>query len=104
MCSGYRRHMESVRRRLADAMGKTLSRLEPLGMRPWLVPAGVDAAAVAHICLKDNVILAPGNTFSQSQTAKGFLRFNVAQSTDEKIFAAMARALDACSRGNVAGT
>lgn len=107
--SGYRKHMESVRRRLAEAMGKTLTRLAPLGIRPWLVPSagmfvwcrlpeGVNAAAVARICLKDNIILAPGNTFSQSQTANGFLRFNVAQSTDEKIFAGIARALDACGR------
>lgn len=29
---------------------------------------------------------AMGNTFSLSQTASGFLRFNVAQSDDERVF------------------
>lgn len=102
--SGYRKHMEAVRTRLARAMEKTTTRLKKMGITPWLVPeagmfvwcrlpAGVDAATLARTCLKEGLILAPGNTFSQSMSAGGFLRFNVSQSTEDKIFEVLARAL-----------
>lgn len=101
---GYRKHMESVRRRLAVAMERTVVRLGGLGISPWLVPQagmflwcrlpqGVDAAALARACLRQGVVLAPGNAFSPSQTASGFVRFNVAQSADDRVFAALERAL-----------
>ncbi|MFT4102800.1 MAG: PLP-dependent aminotransferase family protein [Burkholderiaceae bacterium] len=104
--SGYRKHMEAVRLRLAEAMVETTARLEALGIRPWLVPQagmfvwcrlprGMDAAAIARACLKDGVVLAPGNAFSRSLTAGDFLRFNVAQCTDDRIFDVLARTLSA---------
>jgi DNA-binding transcriptional MocR family regulator len=102
--SGYRKHMETVRGRLAAAMEKTIARLETLGIRPWLVPragmfvwcrlpAGIDAASLSRRCLKEGVVLAPGNAFSQSLRAGDFLRFNVAQSADDRVFDVLARAL-----------
>ncbi|AZG07610.1 PLP-dependent aminotransferase family protein [Pigmentiphaga sp. H8] len=105
--SGYRKHMEEVRHRLAEAMDKTVARLRAIGIQPWLVPQagmfvwcrlpdGVDAADIARSCLKDDVVLAPGNAFSQSRSAAGFLRFNVSQSGDGRIFQVLARALEAC--------
>ncbi|MDN5841958.1 MAG: PLP-dependent aminotransferase family protein [Alcaligenaceae bacterium] len=104
--SGYRKHMETVRLRLATEMVKTIARLEALGIKPWLIPQagiylwcrlpeGIDAATIARSCLKDDVVLAPGNAFSLSLSAGNFLRFNVAQSTDERIFDVLARALSA---------
>jgi dimethylglycine dehydrogenase len=42
------------------------------------LPEGLDAADIARRALADNVVLAPGNAFSLSQTAAGFMRFNVA--------------------------
>jgi len=102
--SGYRRHMETVRLRLAEAMDKTVARLKAIGIEPWLLPpAGMflwcrlprdmDAAAIARTCLADGVVLAPGNAFSQSLSARDFLRFNVSQSTDRRVFDVLARAL-----------
>jgi len=102
--SGYRKHMEAVRIRLAEAMEKTIARLGAIGITPWLVPhagmfvwcrlpAGIDAADIARSCLKDGVLLAPGNAFSQSLSASDFLRFNAAQSADDRIFEVLARAL-----------
>ncbi|NYT84014.1 PLP-dependent aminotransferase family protein [Pollutimonas harenae] len=102
--SGYRKHMEMVRLRLAGAMEKILPRLDEIGVKPWFVPragmflwcrlpAGMDAASIARSCLKDKVVLAPGNAFSQSLSAGDFLRFNIAQSTDDKIFNVLERAL-----------
>jgi DNA-binding transcriptional MocR family regulator len=102
--SGYRRHMESVRMRLAKEMGRAIGKLGALGIKPWLVPEagmflwcrlpdGIDAATIARSCLKEGVVLAPGNAFSQSLSARDFLRFNVAQSTDSRVFDVLARAL-----------
>lgn len=102
--SGYRKHMEGVRIRLAQAMETTIAQLRAIGITPWIVPqAGmfvwcqlpnpVDAADVARSCLRDGVVLAPGSAFSQSRAASGFLRFNVAQSEDVRIFDILGRAL-----------
>lgn len=103
---GYRKHMENVRLKLADAMQKTLPKLEALGIEPWITPQagmyvwcklaqGQDAAALAKACLSEGVVLAPGNAFSQSMTAGDFLRFNVAQSSDARLFEVLKRALNA---------
>ncbi|RMX07957.1 PLP-dependent aminotransferase family protein [Corticibacter populi] len=102
--SGYRRHMEGVRARLATAMEQTIQHLGALGIVPWLrpgagmflwcrLPDGVDAAALARTCLQEGVVLAPGNAFSQSLSASGYLRFNVSQSLDGRLFEVLARAL-----------
>ena len=100
--SGYRKHMEAVRVRLAAAMEKTIARLEAMSISPWIVPRagmfvwarlpkGIDAANIARSCLQDGIVLAPGNAFSQSLNASGFLRFNVAQSSNPRIFDVLAR-------------
>lgn len=100
----YRRHVEALRDRLAGAMAAAIRRLAPLGIVPWLVPKagmflwcrlpeGLDAAGLARRCLADGVVLAPGDAFSVSRTAGSFLRFNVAQSADPRIFAVLDRAM-----------
>ncbi|CDZ49837.1 Transcriptional regulator, GntR family with aminotransferase domain [Neorhizobium galegae bv. officinalis] len=102
----YRKHLEELRVRLSRAMEATTGRLATLGITPWLqpraglflwcrLPNGIEAADVARACLADNIVLAPGNAFSLSQNAGSFLRFNVAQSEDERIFRSLGRALDA---------
>lgn len=104
--SGYRRHLDALRLRLADARQTVSERLEALGIRPWLtpragiflwchLPAGTDTTTVARFCLREGVVLAPGNAFSQSHSAGSFLRFNVAQCTEQRIFEVLARALSA---------
>lgn len=108
--SGYRKHMEATRLRLAGAMDSTARRLATLGIQPWLVPQagmflwcrlpdGVDAADVARACVREGVVLAPGNAFSQSLSAGGYLRFNVAQSREDRVFEVLARALAAAPQG-----
>jgi DNA-binding transcriptional MocR family regulator len=100
----YRKHMEELRRRLATARRDIADRLRSLGIEPWLIPRGGfylwcrlpegrDAAAVARAALADNVVLAPGNVFSVTQSAADFVRFNVAQSADPRVMEALRRAL-----------
>ncbi|HHA2697413.1 TPA: PLP-dependent aminotransferase family protein, partial [Stenotrophomonas maltophilia] len=102
--SGYRRHMQSIRSRLADARRHTLRKLQTLGIMPWLqpeaglflwcqLPDGRDAAALARQCLREGIVLAPGNAFSQSQRAADYVRFNVSQCQDPRIWQVLARAL-----------
>jgi DNA-binding transcriptional MocR family regulator len=102
----YRKHIEGLRERLARAMGRTGARLKALGLEPWIeprggmflwcrLPDGVDAADIARHAIAENVLFAPGNVFSPSQSAGAFLRFNVAQCADERIFATLERAMGA---------
>lgn len=87
---GYRKHIEELRQRLTQARRKMASRLEPLGIRPWLTPRGgfylwcrrpegQDSASLARSAVEEKVVLAPGNVF------------NVAQSGDPHIIAVLKR-------------
>jgi DNA-binding transcriptional MocR family regulator len=97
MDSGYRRHVEALRRRLSGARRDATARLAGLGVSAWVTPRGgfylwgwlpdgQDAAEVARAALRHDMILAPGNVFSVAQQASGFMRFNVAQMQDPRVF------------------
>ena len=100
----YRKHVDGLRGRLAKARRETAVRLRALGIEPWLMPrggfylwcrlpGGHDAAELARRALVENVVLAPGNVFSVSQTAATCLRINVAQMADRRIDGVLERAL-----------
>lgn len=100
----YRKHVETLRRRLAQTMRKTAADLLECGIEPWLTPRGgcflwcrlpedCDAVDVARHALIENVVLAPGNVFSASQSHAKFMRFNVAQCQDARIMPALRRAI-----------
>ncbi|MDH5858074.1 PLP-dependent aminotransferase family protein [Lampropedia aestuarii] len=103
----YQRHMNSLRARLADAMGLCLERLQRLGIEAWhrpdagmfvwcQLPGGLDATALSEYALAQHqMLLAPGNSFSPSQQATGFLRFNVAQSLSPAVFEALDQSMQA---------
>jgi DNA-binding transcriptional MocR family regulator len=95
--SSYRKHLDWLRSKLAKARREVGRKLADLGIEPWIepqagmflwckLPAGLDAADIARAALAENVVLAPGNAFSLAQSATGFLRFNVSQTTDERTF------------------
>lgn len=103
---GYRKHMEELRRRLARARREVAARLAPVGVIPWLaprggfylwcrLPEGCDSAGVARRALAGNVVLAPGDVFSVSRSAAGFMRFNVAQCGDPALMDVIRRAIEA---------
>jgi len=92
----YRKHTEGLRKRLSGAMKDASARLKSIGITPWIepqagmfiwckLPAGLDAANVAQIALKEGIVLAPGNVFSLSQSANSLMRFNVSQSMSPKL-------------------
>lgn len=101
----YRKHMEELHRRLARARRETAEKLQRIGIEPWLMPRGgfylwcrlpesCDSADVARSALAENVVLAPGNVFSASQSAAAFMRFNVAQCGDPQVMSILQRAIE----------
>ncbi|NHB57477.1 aminotransferase-like domain-containing protein [Acinetobacter shaoyimingii] len=103
--SSYRKHIQHLRQRLINAMNDTLRRLKDLGIEAKVIPkAGlfiwcqlpdeIDAAELSKICLQNDVILAPGSAFSQDDAAKKCLRFNVAQSSQEKVYQVLKTAIE----------
>jgi DNA-binding transcriptional MocR family regulator len=101
----YRKHMEDLRRRLTRARRETAEKLQRVGIEPWLMPRGGfylwcrlpngrDSATVARLARAENVVLAPGNVFSASQSAAAFMRFNVAQSGNPKVMAILERLIE----------
>lgn len=94
---GYRKHMEELRRKLVRARRETADRLSRLGIEPWLLPRGGfnlwcrlpegrDSAQVAQLAMEEGVVFAPGNVFSVSQNATGYMRFNVAHMLEPRIY------------------
>lgn len=86
----YRKHILATRTRLARARRDAGERVKRLGITPWLMPRGgfylwcqlpdgQDAQSLASAALKRGVILAPGNVFSVTGSAKDFIRLNVSQ-------------------------
>ncbi|MGO4872009.1 MAG: PLP-dependent aminotransferase family protein [Roseiarcus sp.] len=106
--AGYRRHLTALRARLADAMGKTLTRLRAGGLTPWIeprggiflwarLPDGLDATQIARFGLRNGVAFAPGPVFSAADDARGFLRFNAAASLSPRGFEVLDQAMHAAS-------
>lgn len=107
----YRRHISGLRTRLADSMGKVSTKLKTIGLTPWIepnagmflwcqLPEGLDAADVARCAITDGLVLAPGNAFSLTQAASGFMRFNVAQMLDPTIIPLLERAMQKSSKAS----
>lgn len=107
----YRKHLDEVTRRLARAQREAVAQLTQIGLTPWLIPrggfylwcrlpAGIDSTALARRCREQNVILAPGNVFSVSQSAGSFLRFNVAHLSDRRVFQVLDQAMRELAAGH----
>ena len=101
---GYRKHLEQLHRRLDTVRRAVSSRLGDLGLEPVLMPRGGpylwcrmpqggSSTALAQAALPQGVVLAPGNVFSPSLSADGFMRFNVAHMGDARPFRVLERAL-----------
>lgn len=93
----YRRHLDDLHQRLARARREVGGRLRRAGLEPWVeprggcflwcrLPGGQDSAVLARAALEEGIVLAPGNVFSLSHGAASFLRFNVAQARDPRLF------------------
>jgi DNA-binding transcriptional MocR family regulator len=93
----HRKQMERLRERLAKTIGPVCARLkasglslyhEPQGgMFVWArLPEGMDATALARQAVEASIMLAPGNVFSPNLAPSPWLRFNVAFSSDPRLY------------------
>lgn len=93
----YRKHMLEIQRRLEKSRKTIMSKLEELGIVPWIVPKGgfylwcrlpdgQDSTEITLRGMADKIIHAPGNVFSVSQSASSFMRFNITQCENERVF------------------
>ncbi|QET01009.1 PLP-dependent aminotransferase family protein [Cupriavidus pauculus] len=99
----YRKHVERVRMRLDRARDETRRALEDLGLRMFpgqsagmylWADSGVDTNAIATAGHEEGYLFAPGSLFSPSQLPSGWMRFNVASSSDPGMLRFLAVQLD----------
>jgi DNA-binding transcriptional MocR family regulator len=100
----YRRHVDCVRTRLARAAARVAKCLRATGIEPWVDPAagiflwarlpdGVDAVELARRAITEGIVLAPGPVFSTSGGWRDHMRFNVAMSDDDRLYAFLKKAV-----------
>lgn len=93
----YRKHIERVRSHLQEKRGQVIQQLEQCGLQLHVEPAGgmfiwarlpgeQNAAEIATLAARKNIMLAPGNLFSPYREPSPWLRFNVAHCDDSRIF------------------
>lgn len=93
----YRKHIERVRSHLQEKRGQVIQQLEQCGLQLHVEPAGgmfiwarlpgeQNAAEIATLAARENIMLAPGNLFRPYREPSPWLRFNVAHCDDSRIF------------------
>lgn len=106
----YRRLIERVQGRLADATSRTLRMLERSGLKPhgepkggmfvWAEAPGIgDAACLAGDAAARGIMLAPGGIFRPQQQSSPCLRFNVAYALDKRLERYLGEALPRLAGG-----
>lgn len=92
----YRKFLERIQGRLAEATARTIRLLEKSGMHIYAEPEGgmfvwaeapgiADAAQLATQAARASVMLAPGNIFRPQMQPSPWLRFNVAHALDPRL-------------------
>lgn len=92
----YRKFMDRVHGRLAEATDQTLRLLERSGLSIYAEPKGgmfvwaeapgiQDSARLASVAAEAGIMLAPGNIFRPQMQPSPWLRFNVAYSLDPRL-------------------
>ena len=100
-----RKQMEQLRDRLATAQERVCRRLESIGfeifcepragMFVWARPAGWegDAGELATRALAERIVLAPGKLFYGGNVTTSWMRFNVAHSHFDQLYAFLEKAI-----------
>ena len=97
----WRKHLKSLRDRLAEAHGAVAHRLADLGFELFHEPkAGMylwarhpdltDGAELSRQAVPEGIMLGPGQLFLVEPRPTGWLRFNVAFSADERLYGFLA--------------
>ncbi|HEV8314449.1 MAG TPA: PLP-dependent aminotransferase family protein [Burkholderiaceae bacterium] len=97
----WRKHLKSLRDRLAEAHGRVAGRLSDMGFELFHEPkAGMylwarhpdltDSAELSKLAASEGIMLGPGQLFLVEPHPTGWLRFNVAFSDDERLYCFLA--------------
>jgi DNA-binding transcriptional MocR family regulator len=89
----WRKHLKRLRQRLAEAQQQVSEQLTQLGFERFIEgdegmylwtrhPAIADSAALVDDALEQGIMLGPGQLFMVDSQATGWMRFNVAFSTE----------------------
>ena len=100
----YRKHMEGLRVRLSRAMADVNTRLKNLGLVPWIepqagmflwtrLPDGLDSGGYCPGGTGREHHSGPRQCLQPVAVGNKLLRFNVSQSQDDRIFAALRKAI-----------
>jgi len=109
----WRKHLKSLRERLATAHSEVGQRLTQLGFELFSEPkAGLylwsrhpdltDSALLSQRAATQGLMLGPGHLFLVEPRTTGWLRFNVAFSTDHRVIDFLARQIDEHVRAGAA--
>lgn len=102
----YRKHLSQLRQRLSLLRQPTLARLQQLGIDVDFISQGLflwaklphhlNSSVVAQRCLAQGVMLAPAQVFSPKNQPSSYVRFNIAQCQDKKIFDVLQQVIQEC--------
>ncbi|MEO8805153.1 MAG: PLP-dependent aminotransferase family protein [Burkholderiaceae bacterium] len=106
----WRKHLKSLRDRLAQAHGNVAQRLTDLGFELFSEPkAGMylwarhpdltDCIELAQLGVGAGIVLGPGHLFLTEPRPTGWLRFNVAFSHDERLYRFLAEQIGLHAQG-----
>ena len=100
----YRRHLKQLHHRLDGLRRDVLAAFAKRDIQPWFVPEagfalwlklppGVSSRALTTIAASRQVVLAPGPNFSQWPDADQFMRVNISQCADPRLWQVLDEAL-----------
>lgn len=104
----YRRHLDQLRKKLQEAMQQVIPQFKKRGLSLWhqpdggyllwlKLPMGVSAKRLAEMLERQHIILAPGSHFSLREDADQYMRVNVTQCLNPKLWTALDTALSMIS-------
>ena len=104
----YRRHLEQLRKKLQEAMQQVIPQFKKRGLILWHQPDGgyllwlklpksVSANHLTALLERQHIVLAPGGHFSLQPDADSYMRVNVTQCLNPKLWTALDTALSMIS-------
>jgi len=100
----YRRHVKQLRQRLDVLRQQVVAQMAARGIVPWhlpeagfalwlRLPPGISSRALTAFAATQQVVLAPGPNFSQWPDADEFMRVNISQCDDPRLWQVLDAAL-----------
>jgi DNA-binding transcriptional MocR family regulator len=100
----YRRHLKQLNQRLDTLRREVVTQFAKRDIRPWYLPdagfalwlqlpSGISSRRLTALAAAEQVVLAPGPNFSQWPDADSFMRVNISQCSDPRLWQVLDQAL-----------